>query len=392
PLEAVMFMRNVKSRNFFEQMKGRGVRVINDDDLRAVSPDAPTKTGFVIIDCVGVTEQQLTDSPPLEKQPGVSFQKLLNHVAYGSVDPEVLSSTAARLARLDKRLSAPDREKIAAAGNGLTLKDIARGIVDALDPDRQMERAREIAGGAEPSGEQLARAKAELLQAAAMPLASNPELRNTILEVHKRFEQTIDTISQDEVLEAGFRADEADWATELIQSWREFIEAHKDEIAAFQVYYSQPYARRLRFADIKALAEAIQAPPRAWTTEKLWRAYEQLDKAKVRGSAGATLTNLISLIRFALGLDDELRPYPELVAERFDAWLSAQQASGRSFTPEQLRWLELIRDHIAGSLGITPDDFQYSPFAQHGGLGKVYQVFGGELYDLLNELNEVLVA
>ncbi|HLT19453.1 MAG TPA: DEAD/DEAH box helicase family protein, partial [Thermomicrobiales bacterium] len=224
PLEAVMFMRNVKSRNFFEQMKGRGVRVINDDDLRAVSPDAPPKTGFVIIDCVGVTEQQLSDSPPLEKKPGISFQSLLNAVAYGSVDPEVLSSTAARLARLDKRLSAPDREKLAAAGNGLTLKDIARGIVDALDPDRQMERAREIAGGAEPSGEQLARAKAELLQTAAMPLASNPELRNTILEVHKRFEQTIDTISQDEVLEAGFRADEADWATELIQSWREFIE------------------------------------------------------------------------------------------------------------------------------------------------------------------------
>ena len=331
---SVIFMRNINSAAyFFEQMKGRGVRVINDDDLKAVSPDAPPKTEFVIIDCVGVTEQQLTDSPPLEKKPGVSFQSIFNAVAYGSTDPEMLSSLAARLASLEKRLGAPDREKIAAAGNGLTLKDVARGIVDALDPDRQLDRARELAGGVEPSGEQLARAKAELLREAAMPLASNPELRNTILDVHQRFEQTIDTISQDEVLEAGFQVDGTDRAAELVQSWRQYIDEHKDEIAAFQIYYSEPYGSRLRFADIKALAEEIKTPPRSWTTEKLWRAYEQLDKSKVRGSAGTTLTNLVSLIRYALGLDDELRPYPELVAERFDAWLAEQGASGPQLHP-----------------------------------------------------------
>ncbi len=392
PLEAVMFMRNVRSRNFFEQMKGRGVRVINDDDLKAVSPDAPTKTGFVLIDCVGVTEQQLTDSPPLEKKPGVSFQQIFNAVAFGNTDPEMMSSLAARLARLDKRLGVPDREKIVGAGNGLSLKDVSRAIVDALDPDRQQDRARELAGGGDPSGEQLARAKNELLREAAMPLASNPELRNTILDVHKRFEQTIDTVSQDQVLEAGFQAESKDHAAQLVRSWTEYIEEHLHDIVAFEVLYSRDYRQRLRFADIKALADEIKAPPRSWTTERIWRAYEQLDKSKVRGSAGTTLTNLVSLIRYALELDDELRPYPDLVAERFDAWLAEQAAVGRNFTPEQLRWLSLIRDHVAASLGITPDDFKYSPFAQHGGLGKVYQVFGDDLNEILDELNEVLVA
>src|SRR5207302_11320181 len=59
PLEVVMFMRSVKSRSFFEQMKGRGVRVVDDTDFQAVTWDATSKTHFVIVDCVGVCEQEL---------------------------------------------------------------------------------------------------------------------------------------------------------------------------------------------------------------------------------------------------------------------------------------------------------------------------------------------
>jgi type I restriction enzyme R subunit len=85
PLEIVMFMREVKSRNFFEQMKGRGVRVISDSDLQAVTPNEEreghtvpiSKTHFVIVDAVGVTENELQDSQPLERQPTVSFDRLL---------------------------------------------------------------------------------------------------------------------------------------------------------------------------------------------------------------------------------------------------------------------------------------------------------------------------
>jgi type I restriction enzyme R subunit len=158
------------------------------------------------------------------------------------------------------------------------------------------------------------------------------------------------------------------------------------------VLYSRPYAQRLRFADIRALAEAINAPPRTWTPEALWRAYETLDKSKVRRSGGRVLTDIVSLVRFALHQEEALVPFPEQVNARFAAWLAQQEGLGRRFTPEQREWLELIRVQIAASFQIGRDDFDYAPFSQKGSLGRVYQVFGEGLEPLLAELKEVLVA
>jgi type I restriction enzyme R subunit len=112
----------------------------------------------------------------------------------------------------------------------------------------------------------------------------------------------------------------------------------------------------------------------------------------VRGSGGRVLTDMVSLVRFALEQDDELVPYPELVDERFKAWLLAQENAGRTFTPAQLAWLERIRDHVAASLAISAEDFDYTPFVEHGGIGKAYELFGDELTPLLDELNEALAA
>jgi type I restriction enzyme R subunit len=159
-----------------------------------------------------------------------------------------------------------------------------------------------------------------------------------------------------------------------------------------QVLYSQPYAKRLRFADIKALAEAIHAPPRQWTPERLWKAYETLDRTKVRGSGGQLLSDIVSLVRFALHQENELVPYADQVEQRFENWLAQQETHGRRFTDEQRQWLELIKDHVAGSLRIEMDDFDYTPFAQRGGPGKAVRVFGAELRGLLDELNEALAA
>ena len=66
--------------------------------------------------------------------------------------------------------------------------------------------------------------------------------------------------------------------------------------------------------------------------------------------------------------------------------------SSRAFTEEQVRWLEAICDHIAGSVSMEMGDFQYAPFNQQGGLGKAYELFGDELEGLLEELNLELVA
>jgi type I restriction enzyme R subunit len=104
------------------------------------------------------------------------------------------------------------------------------------------------------------------------------------------------------------------------------------------------------------------------------------------------LTDIVSLVKFALREEHTLRPYIETVNERFDNWLARQSTLGRQFTEEQIHWLELIRDHIATSLSIEADDFEFSPFNQKGGLGKAYRLFGSELPKVLEELNEVLAA
>jgi len=396
PIEIVMFMRSVESRVMFEQMKGRGVRVIDREELRAVTPDAQAKTHFVIVDCVGITETELSDTQPLERSKAVAFKALLEHVALGGTDSAMLSSLASRLARLDKQCEREDRKLIEAASGGPSLEDLTRRIVEGLDPDVQAAKARQLAGLAadqQPTAAQVRDARAALLTEAARPLAEKPAFRTLLQELKKKYEQVIDEVSKDDLLEAGISEDARERARRLTRSFEEFIAANKDEIDALQFFYSQPYARRLRFKDIKALAAAIEAPPRSWTPENLWRAYEVLDRARVRGASGQRLlTDIVSLVRFALHQENELVPYAEQVRARFEAWMAQQTSRGRSFTGEQVRWLEMIRDHVATSLEITADDFDLSPFAEEGGLGRAAQVFGAQLGPLLDELNEVLVA
>jgi len=71
---------------------------------------------------------------------------------------------------------------------------------------------------------------------------------------------------------------------------------------------------------------------------------------------------------------------------------SVEQA-GKQFTPEQLRWLEMIRDHIATSLSFDPEiDFDVEPFRQEGSIDGAYEVFGSELNSIIEELNGKLAV
>jgi type I restriction enzyme R subunit len=387
-----MFLREVRSRSLFEQMTGRGTRVVTATELKAVTPDAEAKTHFIIVDAVGACETDLVDTHPLEKKPSVSFEKLLDAVAFGNREKDVLSSLASRLARLDRQLNKEDQQIIAGVAGGKPLAAITHGLVDALDPDNQIEAARKATGVEEPPPEAIEKAAAALLAEAAKPLATNPALRNKLIELKKSYEQTIDTITKDEVLEAGFSAAAKDKARTVVESFEKFIQEHKDEITALQILYSRPYSQRLTLKGIKDLAAVIEKPPRGWTPQVLWRAYETLEKSNVRSAGGKVLADIVSLVRFALHQESELRPFHDQVNERFSEWLIQQEKKGRKFTDEQRQWLEAIRDHIAASLAISMDDFDYVPFAQRGGLGKANQVFGEDLGPLLNEMNEVLAA
>ena len=275
PVEIVFFMRNVQNRNFFEQMKGRGVRVISPTEFNAVTPDATNKDRFVIVDAVGVTEAAMSDSYSLEREPTVSFGRLLDLIAFGSLEPDHLSSLASRLARLSRKISPAERESIETAAGGTPLQTLITGLLRATDPDAALAAARQTTGLDEPPPEAIAEAETQLRYDAAAPFVSNPELRQRLQTIHQAYEQTIDTVSKDVVLEAGFTTDAA---RDEVQSFRQFIEANRDEITALQVLYARPYRQRLRLNDIRALADTMQAPPRSWTTERLWQAYQRLDE------------------------------------------------------------------------------------------------------------------
>ena len=391
PIECVVFMRMVRSRNFFEQMKGRGVRVIDSDHLRTVTPDAQAKDRFVIVDAVGVTEANLHDTVPLERQRHVSFDKLLNQIGLGVRDPDVVSSVASRLARLDRRITAEDRAEVESVA-GVELGDLVRQITDALDPDRQRDAAAAETGTDDPTPEHVAAAAQRLITEAIQSLASNPELREKLADIRRSYEQVIDTASRDRVISGEFSVDAADRARTQVESWKQFIEDHKDEITALEVLYSQPYGGGLTYDDVRELVNAIGRPPHRWTPDILWQAYETLDQSKVRGSAHRVHTDLVSLVRYALGNADELVAYPDLVNERYEIWLNQQQTAGTDFTDDQLAYLSLIKDRIASSLSIDFADLQSPPFSDRGGLGRARQLFGSDLNSLLDDLTEALAA
>jgi len=394
PIECLIFMRDVKSRTYFEQMKGRGTRTLQKDDLQNVTPDARTnKTHFVIVDAVGVCESDKTDSRPFERQKSVAFNSLLQSVALGNRSEDNLSSLAGRLARLDQQLEDEDKETLRNLAEGKTLQHITNDLLDAINPDSQLERAKELFETDSPSEEQQTKVQ-ERLSREACGVFSDAGFRNKLIEIKQRNEQVIDTVSQDQVIDAGYDANAREQAEQVIHSFQEFLQDNRDEITALQLLYNIPYGQRhLTFEQIKELASALRNPPYQLDNTLLWHAYEQLERSRVQNSTPEhILTDIVSLVRFAIGETDTLKPFKSEVEERFNEWLTQQEASGREFTAEQKEWLEMIKNHIATSLSITPDDLQDIPFLNRGGIIHAQQVFGDELEPMLDELNEVLAA
>ena len=139
PLECIIFMRNIRSQVYFEQMKGRGTRTISSTDLHAVTPDAHHKTHFVIVDAVGVCENDKTDSRPLERKQSVPFDKLLESVVLGNRETDTLTSLAGRLARLDREIGEDARKQIAEVSGGISLQRMIHALFDAMDPDNNQQ-------------------------------------------------------------------------------------------------------------------------------------------------------------------------------------------------------------------------------------------------------------
>lgn len=394
PLEIVFFMRSVASKTFFEQMKGRGVRIVTETEMEQANPGIKRKTRYVIVDAIGVCERVQTESRPLEKKPTVSFEKLLTVAALGTTEVAAVESLAGRLIRLERRFDAKVKAEVVKTAGGKTLSQIAKGILDAVDPDQVEAKARESKPlYCAPSAAELRDAREALIKTALQPLAANPGLRNLLNKIAKAADQTIDVITQDELLYAGPVEKGSQANGKLATSFRDYIERHKAEITALQILYSRPYKQRLTEPMLKELEDKLRKNHAAWTEDRLWDAFLHVKPDKVKGrSQAGRFADLVALVRFALEQQPVLEPFAESVTTRFNEWLMDKAKAGVKFTADQLAWLNLIRDHIATSCSIETDDFDYAPFAQQGGLGKANQLFGDQLPTLLDELNELLVA
>jgi type I restriction enzyme R subunit len=388
PLECVFFLRDVRSASYFEQMKGRGARTISSADFQAVTPDASTKTRFVLVDAIGVTEHDYVDACPLERAKTVSLKRLLDKAAALTLTEDETATLASRLAKLELQLTPAERDELdTVAGQPLT--DVVRHLVAAVDPD---EQAAAIAEAPQIDGVVDVQAAIQrMLDAAVQPIAANPELRVRILELRASHDQVIDEVSIDALLDARGLVDLVR-ARSVVQSWRAYIEDHRDEITALQVLYSKPQSTRVSFADLRELAERIQRPPYNWTPDVIWAAYEAIEVNHVRHANRHTVTDLVSLVRFTLGEDDELVPYGEIVGDRYATWLLQQEQAGATFSEQQRWWLDRIADVIATSAGVTTEDLDNTPFTERGGVDGAIRDLGPAVATFLDQLNAELPA
>src|SRR5437867_6121590 len=376
PLEIVMFMRSVKSRSFFEQMKGRGVRVISDTDFQSVTPDAKTKTHFVIVDALGVCERDKTDSRPLEQNPSVPLEKLMEHIAIGAREPELLSSLAGRLIRLEKRIGPDVSAEVEKLSGGKTLSNIARDLLDAIDPDK-----------IESLGGTTSRETSDFIKTAVAPIATNPDLRNKILAIQRAADQTIDTVSQDKLLFAGADAKTSKAARDTVRSFRDYIEQHKAEIEALQILYSRPFKKRLTEESLRELETKLKPEFGPQPVPKIWNAFACSRVPVGRASQTRRFTDLVSLVRTAIEPTTPLEPFEQHVRQRFDAWLEDKRAAGTAFTADQLAWLEKMRDYVSASGSVDREHLEADNV-----LGPIYKAFGEKLWPLMEELNLTLAA
>jgi type I restriction enzyme R subunit len=306
-------------------------------------------------------------------------------------DEDTVSSLAGRLARLEKQLDDNEQGRVKDAAGGKPLSEIVQGLVQAIDPDRIEDEVKAIAYGSGPTDAQRDQVRDKLVGQAANVFTG--PLIELLDSIRRDKEQTIDHDNLDKLLEAGWSSDAKENAQAMAKDFATYLEENRDQIEALTIFYSQPARRsHITYSMIEAVLRGLKTDRPRLAPLRVWRAYALLDEYKGNDPANE-LTALVALIRRVCGIDAKIAPYRDTVRRNFQTWISRHHSgAGEKFTGEQLQWLHMIRDHIASSIHIERDDLDMAPFDTKGGLGKMYQLFGESMVELIDELNEALAA
>ena len=396
PIECLVFMRDVRSKNYFEQMLGRATRTLGAEDLQRVSPSAMhQKTGYILVDAAGVVKSKKTNSRQFESKPSLSLEQLMKAVSMGACDLGTVTSLAGRLIKLDRVMEPKEKESFAKICK-TPLIEMAANMLNAFDEDQIGKKVREVHGEyvspeAPEYAKYAAKASEEMAKAACKPI-NRPEVRDFLRDMHKCHFQIIDDLNIDAVTFSDWGENKEQQAQETIETFAKFIQDNRSKIDALKIIYSQSYKNRpLTLEMVKELYGLLtraSLPP-----QKLWAAYSVCQPEKVKAKSVVNqLADIISLVRFQLGQTMELYPFSADVARRFKEWTFEWQKGARKFTEEQMNWLRDIRDHIAESMYMPPEHLELSPFDGKGGLGKFHQLFGSGCEEMLADMNYALMA
>lgn len=395
PLECLIFMRDVRSANYFEQMKGRGTRTITLEELQKVTPNAKVaKTHYVLVDAAGVCASKKTVSGNFEKTPGVSLDKLLQKAVTAQINAEEASSLAGRLLVLNQVVTPQEQAKVEELSGGTSLKDMASALYYAFDPDVINDRVK-VVKEADPSltdkeAEKLA--KKQLKNEACKPF--NGPLRVYVVNVRKAHDQILDD-NLDTVTKSEWATETKEKSKQRIKDFNAYLESAKDKVEVLKIYYAQPYRRKeVTFKMISDFLAQLKMENPALVPESVWGAYVNIGET-TDPFDGSREAALLALIRRAVGIDKTLTTIGKTVDANYKDWVFAWNNTHKDakIADEAAAFMQHVRDHFKTSFHMEKDDFDLEPFSNFGGYYKFKCIFGKEnAAAVLDELNERLAA
>ncbi|MDD7358846.1 MAG: type I restriction-modification enzyme R subunit C-terminal domain-containing protein, partial [Mediterraneibacter faecis] len=347
PLEVVLFMKDVRSDVLYTQMKGRGCRVISDDKLREVTPNANTKECYYIVDGVGVTEhEKIIPHPVVNPGPGkkiLSLEHLLEHLAHNEVSDENLWLLRDYCSTINRRY-----EDNALFGRhldyfittyGFAPRTIAGNIQQATDDGLLLEFEY-----IDPSHDNTRR------MALIYSLISNIAARNKLLEMQRGYIVNTEE-DPDEIIYAGFSKETA---KSFIENFEKYLDDNKDSIEALRIIYNSEDTI-ITHSMLSELRDRLLSESRQYGVYQIWKNYKVLDtegnvdELDVKTNVNA-LTNLIQIVRYAYKKNQKLTSLINGYAKRFALYCGQQQ---RVLTEDQVEIMKQVAEFVINDGAIS---------------------------------------